>query len=504
MHMRIVPVISAVCFAWNHKLCNVNRKARDCRGLFQSTSDDESYSEKLRQKKLHDDRIRKRRHRNLELWGYESAYSSTYEQKLPPVCPSTFDELAEDAYHAIRGTILGLQRPDPNRVVNAMHRSVLDHRPTHPFYASSQNLDDEYVNSSSGKTRGKATAPIARMGIEIDGAAYLLSSDEMPEERSTDEGRALRILSLKIAGRLASLHEDEQEVVTPVAVYYNSMQQTLLASIELRRLKQASDVSFSDSLDQIEILCLGQDSLPKNMLRKKNKSAQNGIVLVVKPTDYNYDSPIAFDSPDYRRRTYRPTIHANVVEHLQSLLLQATASSVPAVVISPRLSELPPLQQYSSDYSHKTGPSGFEQSGYQKSATFGGKEPPVGPTSWLLRDLIPPVYVWVGCSLDLLKGTEIAGRKRRARPSRESLVARHGNEIGDINFYHFYSRVALMQSSMDSGHMYHLFAVRETAEIFPDTLVWESSSEFMGSLKSSLGRPTSDVMRDVMEEWIES
>jgi hypothetical protein len=42
--------------------------------------------------------------------------------------------------------------------------------------------------------------------------------------------------------------------------------------------------------------------------------------------------------------------------------------------------------QHSSFQGYKrTGPSGFEQSGFQRSSTYGGVEPPVGPTSWLLR-----------------------------------------------------------------------------------------------------------------------
>jgi hypothetical protein len=185
--------------------------------------------------------------------------------------------------------------------------------------------------------------------------------------------------------------------------------------------------------------------------------------------------------------------------------------------MSPRLSELPPLQQYSTTDHYKTGPSGFEQSGYQQSATYGGHEPPIGPTNWLLRDLIPPVYSWVGCSLDLLRGPRLAEKKRRYIPSLESLIASYGSKqhtgnlspevwIDNDDTYHFYSRVALTQSSMDVGHMYHLFAVKETANTFPyprsaNDAIWKSTYEFMGSLKSSLGRPTLHVMKDVFEEW---
>jgi hypothetical protein len=348
----------------------------------------------------------------------------------------------------------------------------------------------------------------------------------------------MRILSLKIACRLANLHNDlEHNTLLPVAVYYNSMGQTLLASEELRRMKQINKGlppmnRISDaSLDSIQIYCLGQHSLPENMTRRNNKDL-NGVILVVKPTDYDFDSPTAthskFDSSiEPKSRTFHPTIHSDIVNTLQSLLFQAAASSVPTIVMSPRLSELPPLQQYSTNYSYKTGPSGFEQSGFQRSATYGGCEPPVGPTSWLLRDLIPPVYVWVGCSFDLLRRATVAGQRRKPLPSIESLIAEYRTQeaLDDDpdNFlihkshegaYSFHSRVALTQSSMDAGHLYHLFAVREVAEISScrsqtkwaatQDVLWKSTYEFMGSTKSSLGRPTSEIMNDVFEEWSES
>jgi hypothetical protein len=506
--MRFIPFL---CFCWWREICNVHvitrsrsRRTNDLHTFFQSTSDESFTEEELIQTQLREDRIRKRRNLNLQHWGYERP---AYTHKPHPIFPNTFDAVAEDAYHAIRGTILGLQRPDPNRAVNAMHRSVLDYRPTHPFYSSSRILNDEYLESS--KSRQKEALPAARMGIEIDGAAYLFSSDDMQfEERSADEGKALRILSLKIAARLARLHEDEHEELQSVAVYYNSLEQTLLASNELRRLKQTSDAMLCRSLDQIDIFSVNQHSLPEYMKRpkkSKDRASSNGVILVVKPTDYNVDS------------SFYPTIHSDIIENLQSLLLQASASSVPAVVISPRLSELPPLQQYSTTDRFKTGPSGFEQSGYQQSATYGGHEPPVGPTNWLLRDLIPPVYNWVGCSLDLLSGARVARKKRRSIPSVESLIASYGDKqhtgdrsanvwVDNDDSFHFYSRVAWTQSSMDIGHMYHLFAVKETANTNPyprsaGDATLKTTYEFMGDLKSSLGRPTVSIIKDVLDQW---
>ena len=52
------------------------------------------------------DPIRRRRHRNLEHWGVEHLASPSF--------PSTFEEVADEVFGAVSGTICGLQRPDPN------------------------------------------------------------------------------------------------------------------------------------------------------------------------------------------------------------------------------------------------------------------------------------------------------------------------------------------------------------------------------------------------------
>ena len=312
--------------------------------------------------------IRRRlRRRNLEYWGVE--------RLSLPSFPSTVDAVASDVFHAISGTICGLQRPDPNTASNAMHQSVLDYRPTHPFSSSKRrwlNGDDSDVTTKHSKRKTQVTSP--RMGVEIDGAAYLL-------EKSNDEGRAMRRLSLQIAKRLSTLPWDKTDSsarrVRSVAVYFNSVEQSLLASRELSLLKKDEKNVDHKSFDNIQIHCLGQDSAPLVLVKEKSSTVpEERIILIVKPTDYDANSLI-----DSR---HLPRIQTNVVDKLQALLFQASASSIPAVVLSPRLSELPPLQQASEAYK-RTGPAGFEQSGFQKSSTYGGIEPPVGPTSWLLR-----------------------------------------------------------------------------------------------------------------------
>ena len=328
----------------------------------------------------------RRRQRNFEHWGVEHLSSvSSF--------PSTFEELADEVFEAIVGTIGSKQRVDPNIASNAMHKSVLDYRPTHPSSSSKRRWDND-VKSGADINRKGHFIP-TRMGIEIDGARIL--------SEQSDEGKAMRILSLHIAKRLSTLPWDDKESSQhakrrSVAVYYNSFEHSLLASRELGRWKK------EDQMDKIHIRCLSQDALPSSMHQGKNpyhkqqsdgrkdgSTEEESIVLIVKPTDIDADLPpiIHHDNDSQSSKSNQgvgqPTIQTNVVDRLQSLLFQASASSIPAIVLSPRLSELPPMQQLSAEEYKRTGPSGFEQSGFQKSATYGGIEPPVGPTPWLLR-----------------------------------------------------------------------------------------------------------------------
>ncbi len=524
------------------------------------------------------DHAHRQRERNFAQWGVDEirlcGKTSSYDEILP-VCPSTFKEVAYDAFLAIAGTICGFQRPDPNAVSNAMHRSVLDYRPTQPAWASSRSWvdsdpDDNQRLKNTIKKRKQIEA--ARMGVEIDGAAYLFPF--MGSIR-VDEGRAIRILSLEIAGLLVSSpwvgfeESDEEErnndVVgghRSVAVYYNSMDQALMASRDLRRMRENHSNTENDKWDNVHICFLGQDSIPfsniqKKLRKQKRRSAHEQssqeIILIVKPTDYDVDSRIKGQNSIQLHSKIQP----NIIDKLQSLLFKASAANIPAAVISPRLSELPPLQQQSpfagssTTSRYRTGPSGFEQSGFQRSATYGGIEPPVGPTPWLLRDLSPPVYVWVGCSWDIMNANSRSRRSHR-HPSLRSIQAAYqqqqkeqrdhsyGEENHDrVNFkaadgkvtYSYYSRIALTQSAMDAGHAWRMFAVKEKvsrsssslplSSHFPyknkliggqsnrnkyfeedeESVAWEAEYHYMASSNASCGRPTMDIVRDVFDEW---
>lgn len=439
-----------------------------------------------------------RRRRNLEFWGVDLPEL----RHSAPKFPSTFEDVAEQAFQAVAGTICGLQRPDPNVASNAMHSSVLDYRPTHSPCASIERWNNDEHSISK-----KHLEVPARMGIEIDGASFLLQKKHIQSDvKGTAEGRAMLIFSLELARRLVAspwngFEEASEDAARAVAIFYNSMHQALMASRELSRLKKEA-CTDRDKLDQIQICWLGQECLPIHMRHKRGKKftkPTSGLVLVVKPTDYDIDSPI--------HKIGRPAIYTDCTEKLQRILFQASASSFPAVVISPRLTELAPLVQPPTTHTHKTGPWGYEQSSYQRSSMYGGSEPPIGPTSWLLRDLMPPVYVWIGCSLDLA-GASAVRKRKLSKPSLRSLAASFHNQQhlkGDTRGfnaeteYSFYSRLALTQSAMESGHAWNMFAVEENAS----SVDWKSLHQYIGSSMASRGRPSSGIMEDVFVEWCE-
>lgn len=267
---------------------------------------------------------------------------SSESKQSQPHFPSTFDQVADQAFNAIVGTIFGLQHLDPNVASNAMTSSILDYRPTQSPYASIKRWSNEEHTIS---TKGRCEEP-ARMGIEVDGASFLLTKKHIQSDvKGTAEGRAIIIFSLELAKRLVESPWSGFEDIGVgdercVAIFYNSMRNALMASRELSRLKQESAEADSDTFDHIHICWLGQECLPAHMEKKRGKKPPTkikGLVLVVKPTDYDIDLPIS--------NTGQPTVYADCTEKLQKILFQASASCLPTVVVSPRLTELAPFVQ---------------------------------------------------------------------------------------------------------------------------------------------------------------
>jgi hypothetical protein len=192
----------------------------------------------------------------------------------------------------------------------------------------------------------------------------------------------------------------------------------------------------------------GEKAQRKARIRQGTVNPARGIVLIVQPTDFNEE--------------YRPPGPSlGTVEALQKLVARATVEEIPTVLLSPRFA---------------TMEMGWEQSGYQQSSSYGGVEPPRGPTPWVMRDFTPPVFSWIGRAIEL--------------PASD--VYTYTDERG----YHCrYLGISLYQSFMQEGHSWHLFAVKRRS----------SSSnleyEYIASTKSSAGRPTRELLLRVFSEF---
>eukprot|EP00957_Ditylum_brightwellii_P161806 12319172-Ditylum_brightwellii.AAC.1 len=458
-----------------------------------------------------------------------------------PSFPSTTHDVANQAYDAITHTLYSSPsiKLDPNIVSNAMSKNVyFDYRPV----------------------RDTLKRDVGRLGIEIDGARYLIDApnhDDVEEDehkkrrggfqvRGDAEGRSIRKLSIVLAGLLSRYpwvglehYEDDDDndvyqekdddrlhqnhktrnhvsnnnnnnnvTTRPIALYFNTVRQALLASQELQLLKlkqekyklrrhrsshhdastsslrrEERDLYVQPVYDNIRIFVLDPNNLevPIDMtltttseedeededtssssqtkrrkpwghsrnLRKGKIDPKQGLLLIVRPTDYN----IEFKPPG-------PSF--GTIDALQMLLARASVHYLPCVVISPRLTEqlgggtigITTTNDGGSGSGTSSG-NGWDQSGYQKSATYGGAEPPNGPTPWIIRDLYPPVYTWVGCALNLVN----------RRPSLSSLRGGSTNHNGDkekeeeesrdddeVEYYWYHPRIVMYQSVMEEGH----------------------------------------------------
>ena len=382
---------------------------------------------------------------------YFNDWSVEQCQHPPPIFPDTVDTLTDAAWEAIAGTLYRKQRLDPNVASNAMSTSIYGYRPVR------QDRD------------------VGRIGLEIDGAQYLY-----PAESS---GTALRRVVLELGAKLSAApwkgFEDDADEATasnrPVAIYFNTIKQSLIASKELLVLKRISleESGSSERYDNITILSLQHDGIPEHMhitkraygaLIKGSVQPTRGIILVVQPTDYNNE----FRPPG-------PSIGA--VGNLQQLIARASYDELPVVVISPR---------FLAHKYHANG--GWDQSGYQRSSAYGGAEPPKGPTPWLMRDFTPPVFSWIGSCLSL-------------SPHR----GHHVKHIDDRGRPFHYSRVVCTQSVMQEGHPFHLFAAKEYDKD-DDRIVSTGRNnstmyQYLASTKTSSGRPPREIMQHIYNEW---
>ena len=381
--------------------------------------------------------------------------------------PQSIESVADQAFEAVAGTLYSQSALDPNIPKNAASKGVFDYRPT----------------------RGPRDA--GRMGIEIDGAQHLYRN-----VHNVSPERAIRHVSLILAAKLSSgkswgpyerdikndgVHRENSDKLPacrPVAVYFNTVKQALAASQELQLLKRAEledkDIGSSKkhdiatTYDMITIQCLG-DEIPISMrldrserrryrgLSNGHVNATRGMIMVVQPTDYNDE--------------YRPPGPAiGALGQFQRLAAQAAIEELPSIAVSPRF--------LSAD---SPWDGGFDQSGYQQSATYGGVEPPKGPSPWLMRDFSPPVYCWVGNAV-------------RLAPPRFSPSDCSDEDRG---WGCWFSRVGLTQSVMDRGHSWHIYAAKVCSNGRKTLL---TGYEYLASTRSASGRPTRDLIRRLISD----
>jgi len=363
--------------------------------------------------------------------------------------PSTLSDVVDQAFAAIAGTLYQVQSPDPNIASNAMSRSIFTQRPV-------RNVRDS-----------------GRIGLEIDGVEHLF-----PNPFRISAATATRRFALLLSAKLSSkeswkpFEAGKGELCSTlekrtVVVCFNTIKQALAASVELQRLKdlylsEQHIQSCSSPFDSIKIQCI-DDEIPKELHlnqshRRRNSglldgyvNATKGIILVVQPTDYNNE----FKPPG-------PAVDS--IGNFQRLTARAAIEEAPIVALSPRF--------LSNDKDSR----GWDQSGYQLSATYGGIEPPNGPTPWIMRDFTPPAYCWIANALCL------SDKEPRRTDSSEEQC--------------YLSRVALTQSVMDPGHTWNVFVARECNQgrrKLPTDYI------FLASTRSAAGRPPRAVLQQIVD-----
>jgi len=516
------------------QICNDGINKCDTGAADYEKSDENEKSSRI---KIEAKRVRKSaRIRRIRAWGADFSCPSS------PSCPDSIERVAEGAFKAISGTLFGMNKPSPNIVVNAMAKKREDVRPVGFFKRDS-----------------------GRLGIEIDGAAFLLpsgvdrvgqksrvvvegnsyncnrvTSKQINSRYEKLEGYALRMISFSIAAKLSKRPWDglEDDVdwggddnkndrskknsvykkKRPIVLYFNTRKQALLASAELRMLRSSrvaryqkqrgridcqgleySNYKYDNILDgddeysEIRILHLGQnDAFPKDIIKAKHMNAgksvnkgdgerksrrqiatdgvvypSNGMIVIVGPSDADLWGGERRDGNDSR---YVVPPVPRTVGSMQRLLARSSVEGVPTVVISPRITE--------RTASNK-GRGGFDQSRYQMSGTYGGAEPPT-ETPWILRDLIPPVFSWVGCASVVEGGGNNDDSRNISGAQRSSL-----------------SRVALTQTVMESGHPWHVFVTKQEGE--SDYEIREGNYRCVASTKTSSGRPTKGIIQDIVD-----
>jgi len=381
-------------------------------------------------------------------------------QESAPNFPNTISQVAREAHDAITHALYQRCKMDPKIAFNAMNRLGPATYPPRIYKHNVSRLGIEIDHPHCLTTTEQCTARQALQKLSLHLAVHLSQSPwrvetQVYKEANTEHTEEFipNRQSPKNRGRprknetsisVKPIISDLPQSTRPVALYFNTMEETLEATLEARKLRPL----FGKHLDNISICCLGQEGIPKEIVNRQGSleneassfkrrramrqgsiNPSRGMIVVVQPSEQN----------KVRVETPKASL-ASSLESLQVLSSQASMLEIPVVVISPRLrgsSTVGGVVSYSP-------------------APYGNLDPP-RPSPWLVADFMPPVYVWIGQAL--------------------------GNP-----------RVAMTHSVMHDRHLWHIYTQCDS----------QDPLNYLASTASESGRPNRHVLRMLLTEWEDS
>ena len=336
-----------------------------------------------------------------------------------------------------------------------------------------------------------------RIGIEVDGARYLLTYEmksrcferiytkylqlnkvtrgleneeevhtmdtgavlDMAQKMSPNDDRfledfALRIFSFMLASKLSRqmplpTSGEESELTStsmpsspiPIVLYFRDIHEALQANTDLQTMKEsAKDVSMYDN---ISICHLGDNTLPDNIGYKdldskddRRKRRSSGHV--------DAKNGIAIIIQPFNRD----------MENLQRISMIYALNSIPLVLLSPRLGN------------------NIETECAELANSYGGEEPARHP--WFLKDFLPPAFAWI---------VDATAQRDMSVP-----------------------RIALLRSVQDKDHAWHLFQSKRTPVPIEEynrktSKLCNIEHIYFASIPSSTGRPSSELIIALWRDW---
>jgi hypothetical protein len=118
-------------------------------------------------------------------------------------------------------------------------------------------------------------------------------------------------------------------------------------------------------------------------------------------------------------------------------------------------------------------------------------QPPKGPTPWILRDFIPPVFSWIGNTIELSK-----------RPPSPPTLHDSNRQPEEFEISYI-SRVAITQTVMNQGHPWNIFVVESVYSTTSESGLKskENNYHFIASTRPNAGRPSRQIILDILSEW---